>query len=104
MASTRKNHATIQPWLESGSVDIYCSVRILNFLKVDSRVSFFDDSVTIQGKYYPPFNAEIFSRKKLQANPSNTLFIASRTFENKIKKDLIEQGLSSKIHIIAELA
>ena len=105
VASTRKTiHATIKTWLESGSVGIYCPGRILNFLEIDSRVSFYDDAVAIQGKYYPPFNAEILSRKILLANPPNTLLIASRTFGDRLKKDLIEQGLFSKIHTLAELS
>ena len=58
----------------------------------------------IQGKYYPPFNAEILSRKILLTNPPNTLLIASKTFGDRLKKDLIGQGLFSKLHTLAELS
>jgi len=95
--------AALKAWQKSGSVGIYCPGRFLNYLEEDSDVYFYDDAEGIQGMYYPPFNTPLLSRKQLTLNPPKTLLIASRTFGDKLKLELIEQGLILDIFTINEL-
>lgn len=86
-----------------GDVGIFCPGRALNYLPHDEEFLFYDDSEILNKKYLPPFDFPILSRKDLLKKNPKTLFIASRTFGNKIKKELIHEGLSSNIILIEEI-
>jgi 2-polyprenyl-3-methyl-5-hydroxy-6-metoxy-1,4-benzoquinol methylase len=104
VVSVRKTvRAMFDIWEESGSLGIYCPSRILNYLDSDSQYVFYDDAVGIQGRYYPPFSTTVLSRKQLFAKPPKNLLIASITFGERLKQELIEQGLISKIYTLKDL-
>ena len=93
----------LNTWQKSGFVGIYCPSRILNYLEGNSDLCFYDDADDIQGMYYPPFNTPVLSREQLILNPPKTLLIASRTFGDKLKQELTEQGLILDIFTLNEL-
>jgi 2-polyprenyl-3-methyl-5-hydroxy-6-metoxy-1,4-benzoquinol methylase len=83
-----KFQAKIEYFSSRGSVGIYCPARALNLISGNAKMRFFDDSPLLKGKYYPPFNFVIESREQLISNPTDYLFIASRTFGEKLKSEL----------------
>ena len=89
--------------LKNGSVGIYCPARALAFLPQVISVRFFDDSSSLHGKYYPPFQSMIESREDLLANPVETLFIMSWTFGDRLARDLAPQLPRSKIYTMKSI-
>ena len=103
MLSKKILNEKVVEWSSKGAVGIFCPSRVLNYLSDGPTYRFYDDAENLLGKYYPPFNSPIMSRKQLFQNPPDTLFIASRTFGSRIKKELLDQGLRSKIVTIEEI-
>lgn len=104
VSKTRKIvNCKLKEWSELGTVGIYCPSRILNLISVGQPIIFYDDSISLRNKYYPPFAYKILSRKQLYNNPPKTLLIASRTFGSKLKIDLKEGNLSSNIYLLDDL-
>ena len=93
----------VQEWLSCGKLGIYCPARMLNCIPRTDGLLFYDDSIALQGKYYPPFLEPISDRKALLNDPPPILLIASRTFGEQIKAELIAAGLKSKIILLTEL-
>lgn len=89
--------------LEKGTLGIYCPARALAFLPHDAPVRFFDDSPDLHGKYYPPFQSRIESRDELLKDPTDTLWIMSRTFGARLARDLRPQLRSTNILTVQDL-
>ena len=83
--------------LSEGSLGVYCPGRALNLLSQSQEVRFFDDSEALHGKYYPPFKSKIESREELIKNPPKYLCIMSRTFGDRLAKELEPFLLKTKI-------
>jgi SAM-dependent methyltransferase len=96
-------HEALERWLEVGEVGMYCPSRLLNFIPVKDGLLFYDDAVGIQGRYYPPFAIPVRNRTTLFADSPPTLLIGSRTFGARLKADLFEAGLRSKIVLLSDL-
>lgn len=90
-------------WSAVGEVGIYCPSRVLNYLPRESGSRFYDDATNIHGKYYPPFEGQVLSRNQLLSDPPETLLIASRTFGERLKQDLVTLGLPSEIHTFSDM-
>lgn len=90
-------------WQSHGRVGIYCPIRILNIISPNLKLEFFDDAENLHGKYYPPFHAKIKNRSELLSNPPRNLLIASRTFGQTIKDELLSSGIKSEIHLIKDV-
>lgn len=88
----------------NGTVGIYCPARALSLLHNNHDVRFFDDSEFIQGKYYPPFKAQIESRNALVEKPVDTLFIMSWTFAVQLRNTLTALLPKTKIITMDEIA
>lgn len=67
---------------------IYCPARGVNLLPADGTYRFFDDDASLHGRYYPPFVAPVESRDQLLANPTEELWILSRTFGKRLAAEL----------------
>lgn len=92
----------IANWLNKGRVGIYCPGRVLNLISTEYKIDFYDDDNNLHNKYYPPFDSRIQNREQLLSNPPETLLIASRTFGVKLREDLIQSGLQSRIFLLNE--
>lgn len=87
-----------------GSVGVFCPVRALAILPQDvNNLRFFDDSISLQGKYYPPFKAVIESRDALLAEPVDELWIMSRTFGRALKAVLEPQLPRTRIRLLEDI-
>lgn len=86
----------------STSLGVYVPCRAINLLslaKVDiSRIRFFDDDGKLHGTYYPGFDSAIQSRSDLLADPPHRLLIFSKTFGEKIKRELTK-SLNTAVEI-----
>jgi 2-polyprenyl-3-methyl-5-hydroxy-6-metoxy-1,4-benzoquinol methylase len=98
-----KLRTKLSKWQEEGTLGIYCPSRALNYLDQKQKYYFYDDAVEMQGKFYPPFRIKVESRQQLLLAPPQNLFIASRTFGEKIKKELINKGLNSRIYTLNDI-
>lgn len=88
----------------AGSVGIFCPARALAILPQDvTGLRFFDDSPSLQGKYYPPFSIIVESRAALLAKPVDELWIMSRTFGRKLKAVLAPQLPATQIRLLEEI-
>lgn len=103
----RKLISHVQTRLEtavaSGSVGIYCPARALALLSRDYSLRFFDDAPELNGKYYPPFNNRISSREDLYHTPPDELWIMSRTFGKKIKRELMPNIPKTQVVLVEDL-
>ncbi|WP_158618039.1 class I SAM-dependent methyltransferase [Chitinophaga lutea] len=87
------------------SIGIFVAPRIMNILpqimlsQPIDNLRFFDDNPKYENKYFPCLNIPIESRKNLIHKPLDTLLIMSRTFGEKIKREL-EASLSGQTKII----
>jgi hypothetical protein len=88
---------------DAGSLGIYCPARALAILEPRIPVRFFDDDPTKLGKYLPPFHNIIESRDQLFSYPVNSLVIISRTFGQKILRELLARDYPGRIMTIDEL-
>jgi 2-polyprenyl-3-methyl-5-hydroxy-6-metoxy-1,4-benzoquinol methylase len=87
-----------------GSVGIFCPARALAILPQNIQgLRFFDDSPSLQGKYYPPFTVVVESRESLLANPVDELWIMSRTFGKRLKSDLEPHLPSTRIRLLEDV-
>lgn len=89
--------------LVRGSVGIFCPARALAILPQIEGMRFFDDSPTLQGKYYPPFTAPVESREMLLKNPPVELWIMSRTFGRRLRDELLPVLSQTNIFLIEDL-
>ena len=85
------------------TVGVYCPGRALALLSSSHKVRFFDDSVKLHGKYFPPFKARIESRDELVRNPPSVLLIMTRTFGVKLFDELQPLLPNTRILQINEL-
>ena len=86
-----------------GTLGIYCPTRALAVLPCDLACRFFDDSVSLQGKFVPPFPARIESRAALLESPTDAIVIMSHTFADRLKQALTVLLPHTHILGIAEL-
>lgn len=101
VTSTRQ---LIRDSAEVGSVGIFCPARALAILPQDAvGLRFFDDSASLQGKYYPPFPVVVESRESLLADPVDELWIMSRTFGRKLKAVLEPQLPATRIRLLEDI-
>lgn len=95
--------ASIMQLLAEGSVGIYCPGRGLALLNQGWRLRFFDDDPSLHGMFLPPFRHRIESRDALMSNPVQALVVLSRTFGEKIRGSLRQDGYEGQILIVNEL-
>lgn len=89
--------------LDEGTLGIYVPARALNYLPRHRHMRFFDDASYLISKYFPPFSCPIESRQQLISNQPEILFIASRTFGERLKAELISSGFKGKILTLKEV-
>jgi len=95
----------VQEALSSGTVGVYCPSRALNLLPLDGpAVRFFDDAPWIHGRYYPPFPYPVESRAALVARPPDTVFVMSRTFGDRLCRELAETAPWTRFVPLSALA
>jgi hypothetical protein len=73
------------------TVGVFCPSRFVNYLQLSRAslpVRFFDDDTTIQNGFYPPLPWPVESREQLLNRPVDELFVMSRAFGEKLKKEL----------------
>ncbi|WP_415033115.1 class I SAM-dependent methyltransferase [Azonexus sp.] len=88
----------------AGSVGIFCPARALAVMPQDiDGLRFFDDSPSLQGRYYPPFPVAVESRDALLAEPVDELWIMSRTFGRKLKAVLEPQLPATRIRLLEDI-
>lgn len=99
----KRVRAKISAMAADGTVGVYCAARGLALLDSAQSMRFFDDDPAQQGKYLPPFDREIAGRESLLDSPVDHLIIMSRTFGNRIRNDLRQQGYQGAIVTLDEL-
>lgn len=67
---------------------IYCPARALALLESADAIRFFDDDSELHGRFYPPFGCPVEARGALLDDPVDELWIMSRTFGPKLRKQL----------------
>lgn len=86
------------------SIGIFCPGRFINYhLAIEinyDKIRFFDDDPIFEGKYFPPIDVPIESRKSLIANPVENILIVSRAFGTKITASLREIPQLKKCRIV----
>jgi SAM-dependent methyltransferase len=101
LSSTRQ---LIRNAAQAGSVGVFCPARALAILPQDvDGLRFFDDSPSLQGRYYPPFQVVVESRDSLLAKPVDELWIMSRTFGRKLKAVLQPQLPATRIRLLEDI-
>ncbi len=88
---------------ENRTLGIYCPGRALSLLPMSMTYRFFDDAPEFLGCYYPPYGASIEDRAMLASNPTDELWIMSRTFGDKLKEQIVSLGLSMKVRTMDEI-
>jgi SAM-dependent methyltransferase len=99
----REYSVIINNLIDKASLGVYIPARALNYLPANRKMRFFDDASYLLGKYFPPFHCRIESRDNLLHDPTEILFIASRTFGSKLKNELITGGFSGEILTLTEM-
>lgn len=94
---------TLSNMASQGELGIYCAARGLVLLDQRWNMRFFDDDPLQQGKYLPPFGAQIQSGGDLLDRPVSNLVIMSRTFGDRIRDRLRSQGYTGPIVTLGEL-
>lgn len=92
-----KSKDIINASLQKGSTGIYCPSRALNILDENINVRFFDDDPYLYNKYLPPFQNPIENFSDCIKRPPENIVLASRTFNSKIYKKLINGGFDGNI-------
>ena len=87
----------------TGTLGVYCAARGLPLLDPTQRMRFFDDDPAQQGKFLPPFQVAIAGRDNLFAKPVDQLVIMSRTFGQRIRDSLRQQGYPGSIVTLDEM-
>ena len=74
-------------------------INVLSIINVDlSKCRFFDDDLLMHNTYFPSFDIPIENRESLLNRPTDHLFIASYTFGEKIKNQIISiEDIGTKI-------
>lgn len=96
-------HARLSELLATSSLGVYCAARGLALLDRTQPMRFFDDDPAQQGKFLPPFQTPITGRETLLSVPVDHLVIMSRTFGQRIRKSLREQGYRGNITTLNEV-
>lgn len=81
------------------TVGVYCPSRALNVLKPEMQLRFFDDDLSIHGRFLPGFSSSIESFAGLIDAPVDELWIFSYTFGQKIKSKLVAEPRLKKMDI-----
>ena len=89
--------------VDTGTLGIYCAARGLALLDPAHTMRFFDDDPAQQGKFLPPFQVAIAGRDSLFAKPVDHLVIMSRTFGQRIRHSLRQQGYRGDIITLDEM-
>lgn len=89
--------------IDGGTVGIYCAARSLAILDPAWPLRFFDDDPELQGKFLPPFQADIEARDRLIEQPVDHLVVMSRTFGGRIRDSLREYGYRGTILTLDEM-
>jgi SAM-dependent methyltransferase len=71
-----------------GQIAVYCPARLLNILPIQLNYIFIDDSIEIQGKYYPPFSSIVIKLEECVNLQVDTVIIGSRTFATQMINNL----------------
>ena len=87
----------------TGTLGVYCAARGLPLLDPAQPMRFFDDDPAQQGKFLPPFRWAIAGRDELFAKPVQHLVIMSRTFGQRIRDSLRQQGYQGSIVTLEEI-
>lgn len=87
----------------TGTLGVYCAARGLPLLDPVPSMRFFDDDPAQQGKFLPPFQVAITGREDLFAKPVDHLVIMSRTFGQRIRDSLRQQGYRGSIVTLDEM-
>jgi len=87
----------------TGTLGVYCAARGLPLVDPHHTMRFFDDDPAQQGKFLPPFPVAIAGREDLFANPVDHLVIMSRTFGQRIRDSLRQQGYRGSIVSLDEM-
>ncbi|MBI4504037.1 MAG: class I SAM-dependent methyltransferase [Chloroflexi bacterium] len=77
------------------SVGVFAPGRFINYLHLAQPAQLprlFDDEPNLHGKYYPPFDQVVESRAALLAEPVDELIIASRSFGERLRNELSQEG------------
>ena len=98
-----KYSAFINKLLDEGSLGVYVPSRALNYLPSSRKLRFFDDASYLKGKYFPPFCCPIENREQLFKNQPEILFVATRTFGEKLKREFIAHGFKGKIITLTDI-
>lgn len=84
------------------SLGIFCPGRVINILHLTrsrNALRFFDDDKLLPGKYYPPFDIPIESRRSLIERPVDELVIMSSSFGERLKSELCQVDALKNINI-----
>lgn len=87
----------------TGTLGVFCAARGLPLLDPEQPMRFFDDDPAQQGKFLPPFQVAIAGRDDLFARPVDHLVIMSRTFGQRIRDSLRQQGYRGSIVTLDEM-
>jgi 2-polyprenyl-3-methyl-5-hydroxy-6-metoxy-1,4-benzoquinol methylase len=77
--------------LEKRSLGIMCPGRAINLIQLvrpENRLRFFDDDRSLHGKFYPPIDVPVESRQALLDKPVDELLIMSSTFGEHLRSEL----------------
>ncbi|MFX0197888.1 MAG: class I SAM-dependent methyltransferase [Candidatus Hodarchaeota archaeon] len=90
------------------SLGIFCPGRVINTLHLirpANALHFFDDDESLHGKYYPPFDIPIESRRALIERPVDELVIMSSSFGEKLRGELcqVDALRNTNIRLIREI-
>ena len=87
----------------TGTLGVYCAARGLPLLDHTHTMCFFDDDPAQLGKFLPPFQVAIAGREVLFAKPVDHLVVMSRTFGQRIRDSLRQQGYRGSIFTLDEM-
>ena len=88
--SRERLSASVRSAREKGrGLGFFCAARAVNFLQNRTGFRWFDDDPDLEARYYPPYLPPIESRDSLLARPVDELFVMSRTFGNRIERELV---------------
>ncbi len=93
----------ISNMVAQGTVGVYCATRGLALLDRAWPMRFFDDDPALQGKFLPPFSCRIEGLDSLISRPVHTVLVMSRTFGERIRKNLKVAGYKGPVLTLDEL-
>ncbi|WP_027396857.1 class I SAM-dependent methyltransferase [Anaerovibrio lipolyticus] len=89
--------------VSGNSIGIYVPGRFINWLNIISEsvdsinLRFIDDNKILSNTYYPGFDNPIESLEDFMKRPTETVLVCSYTFEDNIRKKLIDAGYKGKV-------